>query len=67
MDGLSCERGAALVDGAGRGAQEESGLETDAMIRSATVAKRSARFARLRGLDHEEEEAQEGQVGHREH
>lgn len=36
-------------------------------FRSATVAERSARFARLRGLDHEEEEAQEGQVGHREH
>lgn len=67
MEGLSRERGAALVDGAGRGAQEKSGLETDARIRSATVAGRSARFARLRGSNHEEEEAQEGQVGHREH
>jgi hypothetical protein len=67
MEGLSRERGAALGGGNDRGTQERSGLETDAPIRSVTVAKHSACFAHLRELDHEEDEAQEGQVDHREH
>jgi len=67
MEGLSRERGAALVDGMAVERRKRRVWKRTRWFRSATVARHSACFARLRGSNHEEEETQEGQVGHREH